>query len=99
MDSLGIVCALDPSYKGGLFPTSSSLELAAAASFQETHLASGAHEQGRLTCFKSWWECVVRAAEQYCHVRQCHRAEGMAVEGEAFRVGGQDKGLGEKSLL
>lgn len=67
----------------------------AAASFLETHLAPGTHEQGRLTYFKSWWECVARATDQNGHLRQCHRAEGMQEEGEAFRVRDQGERLGE----
>lgn len=71
----------------------------AVASCLETHLAPGAHEQGRLTYFNSWWECVVRAADQDRHVRQCHRAEGIQEEGEAFRVRAQDEKLGGMPLL
>lgn len=63
VDNLGIACPPDPSYKGGLSPAASCLELVAAASFLETHLAPGTHEQGRMTYFKSWWERVVRATD------------------------------------
>lgn len=39
VDNLGIACALDPSYRGGLSPAASSLEHVAAVSFRETQLA------------------------------------------------------------